>query len=411
MMFRFAVPLRNKKSWQPIAIIPIFIVYLFLTTTLVCLWSDAPKSNLVVDINHQANSKSLDLTDAKLPVIGPCAINLYGLPRQFKNFALPSLIENVVKPNAMYRCDYFVHFYDRREETLQRGVDQGRGGRIHPEEVYLFKDAVHVAVSDYQYSPIISYANITEVQFRQQYASLLKKLFTKRAPNGKFYYRPFNDPSYTEEVVANVIKMWHSQQAVWNLMESSPREVHYSRVAMLRLDVLYVTPIDIFQLPDGSSDANNDVAVIPSFPGIPVNDRLIYGPYDAVRLWAAGRFSRLEQHVQLPTVVKKGDGIHSEKFLFRTIFPAIEDAGIPISKHKGICLLRLRPDASIRFSDCSHTSANEYNQRVVESLIQRKCSVFQTSNSIPIKILECADHEAAKLPSHEVGVWKMEEDT
>jgi hypothetical protein len=159
------------------------------------------------------------------------------------------------------------------------------------------------------------------------------------------------------------------------------------RVAMLRLDVLYVTPIDIYKLPDNSLDKENKFAVVPAFASQPVNDRMIYGPYDAVRLWAAGRFSRLEHHAKL--VHRTGDGIHSERFLYRTIFPAIRDFGVEIVKDKVICFLRVRADASVRFSDCSDASANEKNQKAVELLTRRRCSLYIANEPSFVKILEC----------------------
>ena len=50
----------------------------------------------------------------------------------------------------------------------------------------------------------------------------------------------------------NMIKQWHSIDAVWNLMNNTN---HYDRVGLFRVDVKYKTPIDI-------SDAD---AVIPNF--------------------------------------------------------------------------------------------------------------------------------------------------
>ena len=41
-----------------------------------------------------------------------CAICLFGLPRAFESLVLPSLVKNVVRPNARHGCDYFVHYYN-----------------------------------------------------------------------------------------------------------------------------------------------------------------------------------------------------------------------------------------------------------------------------------------------------------
>ena len=58
-------------------------------------------------------------------------------------------------------------------------------------------------------------------------------------------------------------------------MEQAAQElrVNYTRVAMLRDDVLFVTPIDILLNGKGKVDYANNVAVIPAFAKWPVNDR------------------------------------------------------------------------------------------------------------------------------------------
>ena len=66
--------------------------------------------------------------------------------------------------------------------------------------------------------------------------------------------------------VDNIVKMWHSIEQAWNLMESHARQenIQYTRVAMLRSDVVYMTPIDIWETEKmGVRDRANNVAVIP----------------------------------------------------------------------------------------------------------------------------------------------------
>ena len=66
--------------------------------------------------------------------------------------------------------------------------------------------------------------------------------------------------------VDNIVKMWHSIEQAWNLMESHEQSenIQYTRVAMLRSDVVYMTPIDIWETEKmGIRDRTNNVAVIP----------------------------------------------------------------------------------------------------------------------------------------------------
>jgi hypothetical protein len=328
---------------------------------------------------------------------------------------LPGLVENVIKTNARYRCDYFVHYYDRREESDYRGADSGRGGTIDPEEVKLLTAEVENADasvilddSEDERIPVVEFMKDTENSFFERYTPLLQKIYTERGgPNGNLLYFPLSEEEpFPNATIVNIIKMWHSQESVWNLMEplsdTSPQRLnqqHYSRVAMLRNDILYVTPIDIYQVPDGSIDYQNQFAVIPNFGNFPVNDRMILGPADAVRIWAAGRFQRLKEHVN--RVASTGDGIHPERYLDHTIFPAIRDAGVPILPgSRELCFLRVRSDMSVRIGDCGRGCVTDRNQQAVEHILQRPCLLNRTNPDVAF--LECNDKVRMQFPTQTI---------
>ena len=65
-----------------------------------------------------------------------CAINMYGLPRYFKDAVLPSLLANVIEINRHYNCDYYIHFFNTTFEPSGRS---GAGGEINPEEALWVK--------------------------------------------------------------------------------------------------------------------------------------------------------------------------------------------------------------------------------------------------------------------------------
>jgi len=402
--------------------------------------SSSSSSAAAADDNDSTTSSSATAVGVK----GPCAINLYGLPRSFRALVLPSLIRNVLQVNARYGCDYYVHYHHLKDDPPGR---DGRGGSVDPDEVL---DLARYVPSTAK----IAFRKVTEREFRQERGDLLEMILTAREeesdggggggrrPPPPLKYMPWNHPSYTNATVENVVKMWHGQEAVWNLMvqgggeerddfmaatttrnggnininnsssSSSSigviRKTHYSRVAMLRCDVVYATPIDIYRLPSkrnilnrivGSNkkrfDANNEYAVIPSFAKHPVNDRAIVGPYDAVRIWAAGRFERLERHIRLVRERYPGDGVHSERFLAYTIFPAIRDAGIEVLEDPELCFFRSRADRSIRFDDCGLNRATDRNQAALEEMIKRKCRRTDATadGSSPIVYLECKDDD------------------
>jgi hypothetical protein len=129
-----------------------------------------------------------------------------------------------------------------------------------------------------------------------------------------------------------------------------------------------------------------------------VSDRIIYGPHAAVKIWAAERFSRLEAHVQSILKNDPGWGMHSERFLDHTIFPAIRKLGIDIHEHPHMCFFRARADESVWVSDCdgiekvaAPTIAEhmEHDKKgLVEKLIGRQCGEI-TKFTQSVRSLDC----------------------
>ena len=327
------------------------------------------------------------------PTSAKCAINLYGLPRSFRRLVLPSFVEHVVKPNLKYNCDYFVHYHAVTKEAPGRS---GYGGTIDPNQIFDLEAAVREVVALARSNsthpeairmPIVAFASSTEEEFQTLYRNYTDVIETEKVANGALLYLPSRASSYTKETVVNIFKMWHSQQAVWNLMEEHSR--NYEQVGMFRADVFYVTDIDIFsngrqnnqihdvQEPNNGRNAQQNrsaVAVVPSFAKGPVNDRFICGPYAAVKIWAAGRFQRMDHHLHV-TIPRKAPGfaLHSERYLSLTIFPAIEtETGTPIIEDRTICFLRARVDGTIWVNDCGGKA--ERWKREIERILQRDCS-------------------------------------
>lgn len=331
-----------------------------------------------------------------------CAINLFGLPRAFQSLVLPSLLQNVIRPNIQHNCDYFVHYYNLTEEPAGRS---GNGGSLDPSEIlsltqHVQQEALHAG---HDRLPAVVFKADQEADFWTQYATLIEKTRTVKDSEGKYLYFPWKARTYTHPTtVDNILKMWHSIQSSWNLMDQYAVEytIAYTRVAMLRSDVLYVTPIDIYRIDEHSAvDADNRYAVVPAFGRHPVSDRIMYGPYRAVQIWAAERFDRLESHVKSIYKRKPGWGMHSERFLNHTIFPAIRQAGFAIHEHAQMCFLRARVDESVWVSDCDGTETvaaptvatriGNNTKGLVEGLIGRRCGkIVKFTHSV--RSLDCA---------------------
>jgi hypothetical protein len=339
-----------------------------------------------------------------------CAINLFGLPRAFQSLALPSIIQNVIRPNAAHNCDYFVHYFNLTQEAAGRS---GKGGHLNTSEILLLEQHVQREAPPGQRRPEVVFLAEQEEDFWKKYEALINKTHDTRDSKGRFLYFPWKARTYKYPVtVDNIIKMWHSIQSAWLLMErhATDDNVQYSRVAMLRADVMYTTSIDIYRLDNsplsnaqnndnetnagGLFDRENRFAVVPSFAKFPVNDRMIYGPHAAIKIWAAERFARLETHVQSILKEKPGYGMHSECFLSHTLFPAIRQAGIEIREHPHMCFFRVRADESVWVSDCvdkSKTSAErttEGKKKLVERLLGRQCGNVTAFNK-RTRALDC----------------------
>ena len=351
-----------------------------------------------------------------------CALNFYGLPRAFSRIVLPSIVRNILIPNARYQCDVYVNFHALKQEASGRS---GHGGSLDLDSVHLIRQAVHRVHEKFQQQqhkwthkqrpsstgspppPRVVIANFTNAEIEQQRDALLTKIRTTLHPKtNRSLYVPWA-AGFTLETTYNVVRMWHAIQGVWDLMmmvtTTTEATIHpyYQRVAMFRIDVFYATPIDIFQYNSNRStpllsssnnnnknnksrnlshptsttiqgriyDVDNRVAVIPGFARYPVNDRMMYGPFDAVQVYATRRFElmpRLRERHGL-------DGLHPETFLQRVVFPEIlqlNDANstrrssssqpqqrqrppLSIYEDDSICFVRARADESVWINDCT----------------------------------------------------------
>ena len=236
--------------------------------------------------------------------------------------------------NGHYHCDYFVHYYNK---TCESGGRSGQGGIIYPEPVLLLKSAVKEVRKNS--SIRVQFVADTDEDFEHEQREHFLSIFEYNAgpsnhttsngvdTNPYFITNPKIAKSMkSKEVLLNILKMWHSQTKVWELMKKyeaiavnddshkhlqEHQQPFYSQVAMFRLDVVYITLIDIYKVPSEPAaqqglkpgwiptyhvtnlyfyDVQNRHAVIPAFVSHPVNDRMIYGPYAAVKIWAAERW-------------------------------------------------------------------------------------------------------------------------
>ena len=331
-----------------------------------------------------------------------CAICFFGLPRSFQLLVLPSIIRNVLIPNKQNKCDIYMHYFQVGVEESGRS---GYGGKINPDDVLLLKNAVKDVYNGNNMNqpmnelPYVSITNDTSESFFQKRGTLLEKYRSVKGKDGNYLYFPWMAKTYTFPTsIDNIVKQWHSIDAAWNDMERNSIHLHknYTRVAMMRLDVVYVTPFNIYKIgvKDETMDINNHFAAVPNWARYPINDRMFYGPNKAVKIWATERFQRLEDHVL--TYEEPGYGMHSERFLNHSIFPAIREIeGVEVVADPDICFLRARADGSTWINDCvtRNGAARGFRridvQALVEDIVGRTCRKSKF-NARTIQI-HCAD--------------------
>jgi len=323
----------------------------------------------------------------------------------------------MIVPNAKHQCDYFVHFYEKDHEEAGRS---GAGGTMNATEIYLLRDKVEEVARNLSMPvlPVVKFTSTTEENFWTKYHDLIEKLRNTKDENGNLLYYPFNQKSYEfPKTMDNIVKMWHTIQSSWNLMDSFANEnnIRYEQVAMIRSDVMYVTSVDIY---DGGCKDNrcpiknyydliviyplfqypNGKVVIPGFSKWKRNDRMIYGPYDAVKIWSTTRFESLDEHVQFIKGVRYGFGMHSETFVEYNLLPKISSKGYRIVEHSHLCFFRVRVDESVWWDDCAvkalKTVAAPFQsqtrkRKIIENILDRPCHGIFVSPLSNLTVLNC----------------------
>jgi hypothetical protein len=343
--------------------------------------------------NHTANATAI--------MEERCALCFFGLPRAF-DLVLPSITQHILVPNAGYNCDIYVHFYEQYTEPEGRW---NTGGTINPRQVHLLTEEAHRVQTEYVGSkptnstgrlPTVAFCNDTETSFFQKRGEALNKYLYSRNPvDGLPLYFPYKHKDYMNSTVVNIVKQWHSIESAFHLLETTTRRqggVKYTRVGMFRLDVMFLTPIDISLLDKGEVDQENKFAVVPGFGQWPVNDRMVYGPYDAVNVWSTKRFELIEERARQNNT--GGIVFHPEKFMKASLFPAMTTLGYGINTNLDICFSRTRPDNSVIISDCTSSGSTRGWDQVqpralVERIAKRNCTEPYQDPSKTFRSIRC----------------------
>lgn len=316
-----------------------------------------------------------------------CALCFFGLPRAYKTMVLPSIVRNLLLPNARHNCDIYVHHYKQYEEVAGR---RNRGGKINPDDIFLLEAAVQQVAATHgpkdgrnaNRIPNVAFTYDTDAMFLEKRKDLLDKYHNTMGPDGKPAYFPWGTKTYTSTSLDNIVRQWHSIEFAYKLLDHYAKQngVTYSRVGMFRNDAMYLTPIDIALMDKGQPDTKNNHVVIAPFAQYPINDRMVYGPYDAVKIWSTKRFELIEKRVQLAK--DPGFEMHSERFLNSTVFPAMEELGFERHMNRDICFVRTRADEAALANDCAvgglTRGFGKMNKKaLVEDIVGKNCTSYK----------------------------------
>jgi hypothetical protein len=315
-----------------------------------------------------------------------CALCFFGLPRSFALLVLPSIIRNILIPNKENRCDIYFHHYNVKEEKGDQR--SGRGGQINARDVERLHDAVKQVYGNQTNHPHVSITSDTDEEFWSKRGKLIEKYRKKKGSDGNYLYYPWMAHSYSyPRSVDNIVKQWHSIESVWKDMENNSLafQKDYTTVSVMRNDVVYVTPFNVYNTSKNKRDVSLEYVGVPRWARFPINDRMVYGSYRGVKIWSTERFERLESHV---VSYEPGYGMHSERFLNHSIFPAIRELGIEVIENPDLCFFRARADGSAWINDCAtrNGAARGFRrfdtQAMVEDIVGRPCQKSQFTRKI-----------------------------
>ena len=257
-----------------------------------------------------------------VPKVKECALLFFGLGKHFNDIVFPSIQKYILDINP--DCDVYAHTYDIKSITNPRNNEDHTP--VNPLEVYSMTNNVQLDTLD---------SVSKTIYFEYYHKNYVQK-------DGVF---PFS--------MDNSLKQWNSIQRVWDSMPTK-----YERIGLFRLDVLYVTPIDI-------SDGD---AVIPDFLHFGgLNDRAFYGLYKWASQWATNRLKKL-------AIRSKQDNfydMHAETFMKYLM------RDVPVEL-KPICFHRVRATGKIK-NDCKPSVPKT---KVETKYIGKSNILMRTSSSL-----------------------------
>jgi hypothetical protein len=184
-----------SRRFLPCILVSAYACIFLYNSLLVSTTIDIPSAAITDGYLGELSAFSMRRENVRRKESSRCAINLYGLPRSFQELVLPSLIKNVIQPNAPYNCDYFLHYFN---VTIEEAGRSGKVGKIRPSQVYEIREPIVQAstTDDSRRSPVIAFASHTNDEFWMERNGTVQKIRHTRDVNGNYYYFPWKEKNY-----------------------------------------------------------------------------------------------------------------------------------------------------------------------------------------------------------------------
>jgi len=117
---------------------------------------------------------------------------------------------------------------------------------------------------------------------------------------------------------------------------------------------------------------------------------MAYGPYEALKVLASERFSRIGKYMQTYAKKHPGIGMQDEMFLKQSLFPVILQQGYKLFADRHVCFERVRADESIWLEKVCGQQNNTVVQYTIEQLLGRTCKLDRSLlNAEGLEELKC----------------------
>lgn len=239
----------------------------------------------------------------------------------------------------------------------------------------------------YKNTQLVQFVNTTDGDCRQRHYEAYSKMHLLKDSKGNWLYFP------------EIIRSWDGMQSAWELMDSTRRrhKIDYDAVAVLRLDVALLAPMDVFEsggepVVVTSTKENSFLnAMMTHFFLRNERDFIRLGPksfhevrhsliheiatgsYHAIKLWMTGRFNHINDYLDKLVANNPGKGFNESAFEEEVVFPLLKSSHAIIKYDSSLCSVDVMPNNSVLLANCGNVTNN---MKVLQQTIRQSNEDF-----------------------------------